>query len=253
MKKYIVGILVSTMCLNIGMFNSFAKVDEYGNEIEWDINGIGGEDSAGGEVNYVPINADQLETEREVMTPGESEAIQEIVASTEQSVETEKGIITATFLPPDNWRGNNVVLIIYPLDANGLPRATEKKSIYIYKQNNYIAREELDVGEYQVYQASVVGDKGQVFPMLTSVSEFTVEEGGAVVNVDIELAGSNSYKVENSSQLSKDETSDVVVPDPDEVQKEDVFVTFLKDNVIFLILGSVLGAVYLVCKKRGER
>lgn len=250
MKKIFVVLFICMMCLSVGSISVFAETDEYGNEIDWNINDIGNEDSAGNEINYVPINADRLETEREVMTPEESEAVKEVVASTEaeQSIETETGIITATFLPPDDWRGSNVVLTVYPLDNNGLPRATEKKNIYLYRQNSYVAREEVKIGRYQVYQASVVGDKGNVFPMLTDVTEFTVEEGGVVVNINIELAGVNDYITGAEKDVSEN-----VTPEQPVIEKEDnKLAEFVKDNAVFVVICLVLFIIYILLKRKEE-
>lgn len=247
MKKIFVGLFTCVMCLSVVSMSAFAEVDEYGNEINWNINDIGNEDAAGSEINYVPINLDQLEAEREIMTPDESEAVKEIINTTMTSDEDKTGIVMASFLTPEDWRGSNIVLTVYSLDTNGLPRATEKKSIYLYKQNDYVAREELKVGRYQVYQASVVGDRGNVFPMLTDVTEFTVEEGGVAVNINIELAGVNEYITETEKDVSENAPAEPVIE-----KTENKFVEFVKDNVIFVVICLILFIIYIFLKRHEE-
>lgn len=247
MKKVFVGLFICIACLSVGSISALAEIDEYGNEIDWNVNDIGNEDAAGGEINYVPINADQLETEREVMTSDESEAVKEIVNTTMGSDGGKTGIIIASFIAPEDWRGSNVVLTVYPLDVNGLPRSTEKKSIYLYRQNDYVAREELAVGRYQVYQASVVGDRGNVFPMVTDIAEFTVEEGGVVVNINIELAGVNDYLTGEEENVSE-----TVIPEPVIEKKENKLAEFVKDNTVFVAICLVLFIIYIILKRKEE-
>lgn len=247
MKK----IFLSLLCLSLlGAMPvvAYAEVDEYGNEIDWIDDGVSGEDLAGEENNYIPPNADQLEVERLEQSESEAESIAEII-NQNKSESGASSTITLKFDASDNWRGSNVMVSLYNKDT-----WTQHK-VYIYKQNNYVAMEELPFGTYELRGAEVVGDTNGVYPLISDANgrnEFEVGENQEAVVINVELAKRITNQEEQKHQEEKEKEEDNEIQESESKEKHSLFTKFIIDNVPFLIFGILVGSIFYRFKRKQE-
>lgn len=239
---------LSLMILSGMSLSAYAEpgnIDEFGNEIDWDINGNGNEDAAGNEGDYAPINADLLDTER--MEQSEAESIADVINEIKlDENEIENGIITLKFDAPEEWRGNNIVVNLYNKDL------WQSYDVYIYKQNDFTEQKELPCGEYEIRGAAVVGDMNGVYPLLVDANGrtgFGLQQGGEKIVINVELAGSNNYIKETESI----ETDENINTEEQEIKQETALEKtakeFAKENLVFAVL-LVIGLVGFALYKR---
>lgn len=261
MKKIVLGVILSLMLCGLNYSNAFAdsrldeetenskysRLDEYGNEIDWDIEDVGNEEGAGSEGEYVPINADLLDSERLDQNESEAESIADVINQnrTNES-EVENGTVSLKFVVPDKWRGNNIVVSLYNKDL------WKSFDVYIYKQNDFEGQEELPCGEYEIRGAAVVGDINGVYPLLVNANgkmNFKLKQGGEKIAINVELAGNNDYIIKEK-ETEKEREGVEINEIKQETALEKTTKEFLWDNMFFVVLFVVGLVGFTLYKKR---
>lgn len=253
-KMWIKCLIMTVLCtLSINSLAYASNLDEYGNEIDWDLDEVGNEEGAGSEENYVPINADLLDSERLEQSEGEAESIADVINQNRvNESDIENGTVSLRFAAPDEWRGSNVVVSLYNKDL------WKSFDVYIYKQNGFEGQEELPCGEYEVRGASVVGDTNRVYPLLVDANgreSFKLEQGGEKIVINVELAGTNGYIKETENDEAERETAEVIEEKAEETSLKKAAKGFLWDNMIFvalLIIGLAGFALYKIKSDKDE-
>lgn len=145
-----------------GVQDTSAPTDLHGNVIDWDMDGAGDEDAAGGE-----SDADRMEAP----TYGTEEQAGILSHLTETTAPAERGYLHIECDLGEEWPGYNVTLALY--DGRN-----KRQDVTVYRQNGYEASELLPAGIYKVYRAYVPGDGyGDLYPLVVSESQVTVGEG----------------------------------------------------------------------------
>lgn len=136
--------------------------DLYGNVIDWDMDGAGGEDAAGDESDADRMGAPTYGTEEQAGI---------LSHLTETTAPAERGYLHIECDLGEEWPGYNVTLALY--DGRN-----KRQDVTVYRQNGYEASELLPAGIYKVYRAYVPGDEyGDLYPLVVSESQVAVGEG----------------------------------------------------------------------------
>lgn len=186
-------IICAFCCLSLNTV-TYAAVDEYGNEINWDVTAAGNEDHAGAE-ELEETDEVILESKRNNQTESESQQIEEILQET-GSIAEKKGIINIAFSAPSNWGKHDIVLTIYNRSK------IEKHEIELTKATGYSASAEISYGLYEVRGAYVKGDEVNAHPLRVDTYDFLLDDTTNHVSVNISPATETVVRLEDEKETS---------------------------------------------------
>ena len=188
-----------------GGYDTENPTDLYGNELGWDMQGIGNEDEAG-----IETSADMMEAP--TYSAKEQEEILESLQSVDED-ETEtagKGWLRIKGNLGDGWPGYNITVAFYD-------NSFRRVEVTLYSQDDFVTKRELPVGRYKVYRAYVPGDEnGSSYPLVVSDSSIEVERD-KTAELTVRRVADISMKKAKTEPECREETEPEQSPDQDSV------------------------------------
>lgn len=165
-KKEMVPVIAMLMAAMMAgtVYAEEPATDEYGNTIDWE-QGYGNEDGAGLENVETPA-------EQETYSFGEQADVLGEMAAAETTTPEETGHISISLGDmPSDWSQNNIRVTLY--------RGNAKEDIYLYRQSDWHADEDIPAGHYTFYKATTVDGK-EVFHTDTGSFDISANTGAVL-------------------------------------------------------------------------
>lgn len=157
-----------------------------------------------------------------------------------------RSMVSAYFDKPEGWAGYTVEVNLYNDDIGDF------YTLYLYRQNDYVARERIPVGHYTVDYAMAAGDAKGLYPIVSNQAEFDLTaNGSAVLNLtyvgDLLVEEETEVKEATQSTANIDPSNPEAKEDDNKLVKS-VFSRYAKKFLIFngIVIGllAIVGGVY---------